>query len=134
MTKMIICTLLLFVTASSFGQQTNSTQSSINQNYFRKSKNQKTAAWILLGGGAAFVTTGVLIANGSFDNAETGGLIASAGLLSTIASIPLFIASGRNNRKAMKVSTYLELQRHPVQITTVQGFRSSVAFSLKLKL
>ena len=134
MTKMIICTLLLFVTASSFGQQTNSTQLSINQNYLRKSKNQKTAAWILLGGGAALVTTGILIANGSFDNAETGAIVGGTGLLSAIASIPLFIAYGRNNRKAMKVSTYLELRRDPVQTATAQVFRSSVAFSLKWNL
>ena len=133
MTKMIICTLLLFVTASSFGQQTNSTQLSINQNYLRKSKNQKTAAWILFGGGAALAATGALVLNSSFDNAA-GGIFVSAGLLSAIASIPLFIASGRNSRKAMKVSTYLELRRNPVQTTTAQGFGSSLAVSLKWNL
>jgi hypothetical protein len=36
-----------------------------------------------------------------------------AGALSIITSIPLFIASGRNKRKAMNVSGYLEIRPNP---------------------
>lgn len=138
MAKMLICTIFLFVTVSLFSQQTNSSQLSINQNYLRKSKNQKTAAWILLAGGAVLLTTGALVGNNeeaSFDDAATGAIIAGAGLLSAITSIPLFIASRRNKKKAMKVSTYLEMRRNPVKTGTTSGIGSSfVAFSLKLNL
>jgi hypothetical protein len=36
-----------------------------------------------------------------------------AGALSIITSISLFIASGRNKRKAMNVSGYLEIRPNP---------------------
>jgi hypothetical protein len=52
MKKIMLCTMLLFLTASLFSQQTNP-QSLSRQDYLEKSKKQKTAAWILLGGGLA---------------------------------------------------------------------------------
>jgi hypothetical protein len=47
--------MLLFIAARLFSQQTNPNQPLVNQDYLKKpdylekSKNQKTAAWILLG-------------------------------------------------------------------------------------
>lgn len=34
---------------------------SFSQDYLQKSKNQKTTAWIMLGGGGALILTGIVI-------------------------------------------------------------------------
>lgn len=130
----MLCTMLLFLTASLFSQQKN-TQSLSRQDYLEKSKKQKTAAWILLGGGAVLIGTGLLIGDrqeSSFDNAATGGIIAGIGIASAIGSIPFFIASARNKRKVVEVSTYLEIQQNPVCAITGLNLRSYPALSIKI--
>ena len=136
MKKIIIYAMLLFVTASSFSQQLNPIQLT-RQDYLKKSKNQKTAAWVLLGGGIALMGTGILIGSGnevSFDNAETSVIIAGIGVLSTIASIPLFIASGRNKRKAMNASTYFKIEKTQTIQQTGISFHPLPAISIKINL
>ena len=94
MKKYIIFLMLLILSATSF-----------SQDYLRKSKNQKTAAWILLGGGSALVVTGILLANNAtIDNLGTGAGVAIAGGVVMLGSIPLFLASGRNKKKGMRLS------------------------------
>jgi len=135
MKKIIICTMLLFVTTSSYSQQTNPIQPLTSQDYLKKSKSQKTAALVLLGGGTVLIGAGLLIGNrkeSSFDDAATGGVIAGIGILSTIGSIPLFIASGRNKRKAMNVSTYFEIRKNPAITQTGTAFHSSPSLSIKI--
>jgi len=60
MKKIIAFLTLLIIGMSCFSQQTDSLQS-IKTDYLRKSKNQKTAAWVLLGGGIAMTITGMII-------------------------------------------------------------------------
>jgi hypothetical protein len=87
-----------------FSQSTNTP---VRTDYLQKSKNQKTAAWVCLGGGAALIATGFLVgdrSNSSFSEAGTGVVVGGIGFIGTIVSIPLFIASGRNKRKAASVS------------------------------
>jgi uncharacterized membrane protein len=77
---------------------------------FQKSKKQKTAAWLLLGGGAGLITTGVIMIGGDKDpfgvvfgassKATTGAILTVAGGAAMLGSIPLFIASGKNKSKA----------------------------------
>lgn len=127
--------MLLFTATSSFCQKTSAGEPLTRQDYLVKSKNQKTAAWVLLGGGAVLIGTGLLIGDrkeSSFDDAATGGIIGIAGALSIITSVPLFVASGRNKRKGMNVSAYLEIRRNPAQPLRSVNFRSSPAFSLQL--
>ena len=73
----------------------------------QKSKKQKTTAWILLGGGACiFATTVIITLSDGFlslfdlkkDN-NRGVLLAAGGAV-MLGSIPFFIASGNNKRKA----------------------------------
>ena len=74
-----------------------------------KAKKQKTTGWILLGGGAGVALIGSAIGVANvwdeiiFD--ERGGLDAAnvmliTGLVSMAGSIPFFIASGKNRKKA----------------------------------
>jgi len=81
--------------------------------YSLKAKKQKTTGWILLGTGLAATIGGYAIMANNFDlwdSDSDGGLAAGTGLflvgsLVTIASIPVLIVSGSNNRKAR---AYLE--------------------------
>ena len=113
MRKFFICTMLLLVTASSFCQQTDSNQSLTQKSYLQKSKSQKTAAWVLLGGGCA-VAVGAVILDVSSDwsKSETPYLVALfTGCASMVGSIPLFIASARNKRKAKALSTFFNMEK-----------------------
>ena len=135
MKKSILYFLLLTLPAASFCQKTNDSVPVIKTDYLVKSKNQKTAAWVLLGGGTALIGLGFLIGdskNSSFDDAATGAVLGGIGLLSTIGSIPLFIASGKNKRKAMKATTSIKMESIPLH--QAQSFiqNSYPAFSVNI--
>jgi hypothetical protein len=105
MKKIMTFVLVLLTSGTLFSQSTPASPE--RQNHFKKSKNQKTVAWILLAGGVALTGTGFLIGDrteSTFDDAATGAIIGGIGVLATIGSIPLFIASGRNKRKGMAVT------------------------------
>ena len=112
MKKMIAFSLLLIASVASFGQQTNETTQLSKQDYLQKSKHQKTAAWLLLGGGTVLVTIGGLINAHevydpySFDRnySNKGTPLTIAGTLAIAGSIPLFIVAAKNKKKAMSLS------------------------------
>jgi len=137
MKKTITYFLLLALPMSSFCQKTNDSTPSIKTDYLVKSKNQKTAAWVLLGGGVALMGAGYLIGNSknaSFDDAGTGVVLGGIGFLSTIGSIPLFIASGKNKRKAMKATAFIKMETAPSFQKQSFNQTSYPAFSLGLTL
>ena len=137
MKKIMIYFLMLAFPLTSLCQKTNDSVPTVQTDYLQKSKNQKTAAWILLGGGAALIGTGFIVGDGkdaTFDDAATGAVLAGVGLLSTIGSIPLFIASGKNKRKAMNLTTGIQMEK--ATILEGQSFVQSSypAFTLKINL
>jgi len=89
-------------------------QSLAKTDYLQKSKKQKTVAWVLLGGGATLVLTGIIIPKGdlvqegwlgnSYENDGVKGTFELIGLVSMIGSIPFFTASKKNNKRAMSFS------------------------------
>jgi hypothetical protein len=82
--------------------------------YSKKQKNQKTTAWILLTGGAVLSVSGMVAqaATATMDLvtimagaepeefSQTGTYVAYAGLATMATSIPFFIASGKNKKRA----------------------------------
>jgi len=135
MKKSIFYFLLLALPITSFCQMTNDSVPDIKTHYLVKSKNQKTAAWVLLGGGTALIGLGFLIGdskNSTFDDAATGAVLGGIDLLSTIGSIPLFIASGKNKRKAMKANTSIKMETVPSFQKHFFKQNSYPAFSLNL--
>ncbi|HUS01192.1 MAG TPA: hypothetical protein VMY77_05670 [Chitinophagaceae bacterium] len=84
----------------------------IDRDLLLKSKNQKTTAWILVGGGTITAVVGSLVAaRGMIDfmslhpdeadnNIGTGGILITTGVTAILGSIPFFIASGKTKRKA----------------------------------
>ncbi len=117
MKKIIILTLLLAFATVSFSQQVVQQQSFTQTDYLQKSKKQKKTARILLGTGAALIATGVIIPEGEvtddFDpltfsyfhkNDGIKGAFILGGALSMLVSIPFFIASDKNKRRANGVA------------------------------
>ncbi len=133
-------TLLLFV-AKSFSQST-----ALSKDYYlKKSKNKKTVGWLMLGGGVAMTTIGIIIASGQtndrlndpfgvdpFSGNEGAAIVAVAGLASALGSIPFFINSAKNARKAAKVSFSTPKLLLPQQNTL--AFKIQPTLSLKIGL
>jgi len=119
MTKFIILSVLLTFTTACFGQQlTPEKQSPTREDYLKKSKNQKIAGWIMLGGGVALVATAFILPEGESEGYQICATIicethkndgvraglAVVGTLSMLGSIPLFVVSGKNKKRANAVS------------------------------
>ena len=113
MKKMIAFCLLFSISAATFSQADTSIVSPMKTDYLKKSKNQKTAAWILLGGGFSLGLIGSLVSlHGAIDfvnnqhegKLETGGIMAIAGGVAMLGSIPLFISASHNKHKAMSIT------------------------------
>jgi hypothetical protein len=106
--------------------------------YLQKSKNQKTAAWIILGGGIALSFVGIVGVSANyniFEETSTQDTYAAITLVGTglaLGSIPLFIASGRNHRKAATFSFKNERIYIPQQNSFV--LKSQPALSLVIPL
>jgi len=87
-----------------------------------KSKKQNTVAWILLGGGIAFYAAGLIVysseraknPSAELDILPKGTAFSAVGGSLMITSIPFFIASGKNKRKASLIlkdeSVYFNFQ------------------------
>lgn len=88
-------------------------QSMSKQDYLDKSRRQKTTGFIMLGGGVAMAAAGGLLFSENFtifggsqaeDNtAGAGGAMMVVGTLAALGSIPVFISSSSNARKAAQM-------------------------------
>ena len=153
MKKIILYTLLLVIPTATFCQSTPNDIPAIKTDYLKKSKNQKTAAWVLLGGGFALTTTSILLATPKvtedYGNALVGifstepapqnnytaeNILLITGTASMLASIPFFIASKKNKRKAMGMSANIKMEN--ARMIQYQSFvqTSYPAIALKIKL
>jgi hypothetical protein len=107
MNKIIVFALLLIVSVESFSQPATNPAPTVKTDYLKKSSNQKLAAWVLFGAGAAVLLITALSNVGidfggpkkSFPTAPVG-----IGAVCMASSIPFFIASAKNKRKAMSMS------------------------------
>ena len=109
--KSIPLLIMLAISTNLFSQQTSADKKS---NYQSKSKNQKKVAWILLGGGATLALTGIIIPKGEithvgflendYKNEGVKSAFQLTGFVSMLGSIPLFIASSKNKKRAATVS------------------------------
>ncbi len=103
MKKYVLTAALLLVSCLMFAQEVVKDR----EYYLGKSKRQNKGAKVMLIGGAALIGGGLLIGNGkeaSFDDAATGGIIGILGGALMIGSIPVFLNSAKNKRKAASLS------------------------------
>lgn len=116
--------IIVFITLLTFGfrvfSQDTTGQSYSRDYYLQKSKNQRTGAWVLLGIGTGLIITGMIAGMSSVSNdlyyfgtLGTEGSSSSGnaytyllvgGIAMDIASIPLFISAGKNNRRATELA------------------------------
>lgn len=70
--------------------------------YKEREHKQKKTGYILLAAGGGAMLTGILIAASSndLDRIGSGGLVMTAGILSTLTSVPFFIIASGNKKKA----------------------------------
>ncbi len=133
MRKLILFSLILVSFLSSFSQQTNPSNALTREQYLQKSKHQKTAAWILLGGGIALGVTGVIVDASNWESSG-GDVLLVLGGVSMISSIPLFIASGKNKKRAMAASASFKMEKTQVVHQLSFSQRVFPAVSLKINL
>jgi len=81
--------MLFLMSASSFCQQTDVSQSLTRQDYLNKSKNQKKAAWILLGGGIALGLAGPILWSSTGISDSGADVLMISGAASIAGSIPM---------------------------------------------
>ena len=107
--------VILFVAMQSFGQN----QSLLKEDYLQKSKSQKTTGWVLLAGGTTLAVVGAIIFSDSDDwwssDLDTGGFLMLGGVAVDLASIPFFISSAKNARKAATISFNYQKMYFPQQ-------------------
>tara|TARA_R110002073_G_scaffold72537_1_gene177241 strand:+ start:220879 stop:221292 length:414 start_codon:yes stop_codon:yes gene_type:complete len=126
--------IVLFTFTSASGQQNTQASKQSSQDvytaYMKKHKTNRTAGWITLGSGVAMIVGGYAIntGDGIIDNDTTnnnkGLWLSYFGAATTLASIPLFIASGNNKRKAK-----IELKNSTAGITNKSNY-NSMAFTI----
>jgi hypothetical protein len=136
--------ILSFLPIITFGQVTNINSPAIQTDYLQKARGQKTAAWILLGGGAVITSVGFAVASsgviveivtGHSKNYNTGMVLVAGGLICMAGSIPLFIASSKNKRKGrLAASSYFKMEKIPVIQNRALVALSYPAVSLKINL
>lgn len=101
---------------------------------FLKARKQKTAAWILLGAGAGLGTTGLIIGSSStsFDDNKlsTGAFLIITGGIAMVGSIPFFISSGSNKRRA----ELMLKNESSSSLRIVSNRRNFIALSVKMPL
>ena len=122
--------MLLILSTTSFCQEAQPSTSLTREEYLKKSKTQKIVGFVFLGVGAI---TLISVSGGNTDFNTLGNLVVLGGL-STLASIPLFIASGRNKKKAKNASVSFNFKTIQTIEPTEISFRSYPAISLKLNL
>ena len=111
--------------------------------YLQRSKNQRTTAWILLGGGTGLLIGGIILTIGdvmaivlSLGTAGSGKLIdvagdiASVGLIADLVSIPFFISASHNK----KMAATLSFDNQSIYSSPNNSFSSHVHPSLTLKI
>lgn len=119
---------------------------SLRDSLFQKSSNQKTAAWILLGGGGALIMVGAILESRKaenellsiFDadlksNSAAGEILLISGLASMAGGIPLFIASHKNSTKAIYLNAAIRNITIPVKGSQILYSQTAITFTMPLR-
>lgn len=146
MKKLTILLLLSLLFFNCISQQTDSSSTLTKQDYLRKSKHMKVAAWSLLGGGVVMATAGTIIATEAVvmiivnpfsppaneKKLNSGATLILVGSIALLASIPFFIASSKNKRIAASMS--FSNQPLPAIRTNNFVYREIPSLTLKISL
>lgn len=134
MKQIFILILLTTSLENTFSQQNDSLKSLPKTDYLQKSKHQKTAAWVVLVGGVTLATTGAIIVANEPVLGPSGGnggeVLFVAGIAVAAASIPFFIVSAKNRKKARSLSSSFRMETMPAIQRTSVARKSCPAISI----
>lgn len=92
--------------------------------FLQRAKNQKTIAWVLLGGGTAMTIIGLIGFDANFDiwsgseaqntRADIFGFVTLTGMLADVISVPFFISAHHNKKMASMLSVSNQTVYHPL--------------------
>ena len=112
-------------------------QEKTKEYFLEKSKKQKTVAWVLLGTGATAIITGILIEaphRGTGDSQSfTGGAIEVGGIICTLTSIPFFISSSKNKKRAAALAISNRPLLQPVENTFKIRAQPTISLTISFK-
>lgn len=133
MKRALISLLVFLCSIAANGQQLT------KQDYLRKSKNQKTMAWILTAGGSALVLGGVISyasesSSSFFPGKTVGTVLMACGVPAVAGGVVLFSASKRNERKANEMSMAFHLQLQSVNTYQYQHLTKTYYPALSLHI
>lgn len=139
MKKVLLLTLYVAISDCSFSQGRPA------EHYLAKTKKQNTAAWILLGGGFSFTAAGFIGGsthvmneigasfNGEHDKGfRTSSVFFILGIASMLSSIPFFVASSGNRKKAAVVFLKLESAPSVSKKIPVNNIMHAIGIQLRL--
>ena len=141
--------MMLIVSTHSFSQQITLSQPLTREDFLQKSKNQKTTAIVLAAGGGTLASIGLIEWSSGFSTGfdfshpdtkagssemNTGNALAITGGALALSSIPFFIASSKNKRRAMNATTSFKMETAPVIQHKSFVSRSYPALIVKINL
>jgi uncharacterized membrane protein YfcA len=129
--KTLISLLLCLIFYYTSSAQSNSPKELTRDNYLHKSKVKKNIGYSFLGTGIILVITGAVI-----DRVKRPELLAGfgyefIGVSSALISIPFFISSSKNERKALQFSLNTQKIGMLKQSVTSQRIQANITFIIK---
>jgi hypothetical protein len=138
MQYVLLMITMLWVTSIGVAQQNPPQYKYSKEEYLKKSRTNKTVGWIMLGTGAAITATGLIIASSAPEDeflpeeTYTGGIAMGVGLLSMVGSVPFFIVSGNQARKAATMTAGIKMEKEMRLPSNGMGQTAYPAISVKL--
>ncbi len=143
MKKILAMILLLAFSAACFAQEPTPAQTKTKEELLRKSKNQKTTGFIMLGAGAAAVAGGVTLMLLNIDlygdpsessNFEAGTILTVAGGVAMAGGVVFLIVSGNNKQKANAMTASFKMEKGVPPMLRDIGPTYYPALSLKFNI
>jgi len=135
MKKIFVFTMLFITATATFSQQIYSSPTLTKQDYLKKSRHQRSAAALLISTGLLCAGLGTLAVaiNPDSDGHDSGGVFFMVTGFAVIgSSIPLFIASSKNKKKAASLSINIEPVSHICKSSLV--FSKIPSLTVKINL
>lgn len=145
MKKILLLIILVSIAGTTFSQDTESTMILTKEDYLKKSKSQRNAGIALAVTGVGLAVIGGAVWMEGFstgfnwiepssggEEMGTGEALFVLGAVTTLCSVPCFIAAAKNKRKALAIS--MEMKYTPVLKTIGVSNVSSPTLTLKIPL
>jgi hypothetical protein len=134
MKRLLLSLVVIFFGISVTGQPLT------KEDFLKKSKNQKTWAWVLTGGGIATAIGGIVITESNvsyFPNETVGPIMIVAGAAAIGGGILLFLASKRNENKGNELAVLnvnVKMENTTMYTLTRAGSYHFPALSLSIRI